>query len=250
MKDQRALAYVNLFAVLGAIPKLCELDEEAKKLIEGANISIGFAVKGGPKGTLSFKDGVAKMEEGLNKPIIKIPFNTPEKFNGMIDGTVLPIPCKGFLHIGFLLKKFTALTDILTKYLRADKEALKDEEFFNKSTELMLNVIANAVAQLANNDKVSMSSASYIVDGKIALNIGGGPSIAVIAKDHKLSVCHDVEGYRSYMTFRDMKVARDLFDGNINAVAAIGFGDVRVGGMISQADNINRILDRVALYLA
>ena len=189
MKDQRALAYVNLFAVLGAIPKLCELDVEAKKLIEGANISIGFAVKDGPKGTLTFKDGVAKMEEGLNKPIIKIPFNTSEKFNGMIDGTVLPIPCKGFLHIGFLLKKFTALTDILTKYLRADKEALKDEEFFNKSTELMLNVIANAVAQLANNDKVSMSSASYIVDGKIALNIGGGQIYFIDNGNHlKVSV--------------------------------------------------------------
>ena len=39
-------------------------------------------------------------------------------------------------------------------------------------------------------------------------------------------------------------------DGDINAVACIGTGVVRVGGMISQVDNINRILDRVALYLA
>lgn len=34
MKDARTLAYINLFAVLGAIPYLCQLDPEAAKLIE------------------------------------------------------------------------------------------------------------------------------------------------------------------------------------------------------------------------
>ena len=52
------------------------------------------------------------------------------------------------------------------------------------------------------------------------------------------------------MRFADMKTARDLYDGRINAVAAVGMGLVRVGGMISAVDNVNRILDRVALYLA
>ena len=37
---------------------------------------------------------------------------------------------------------------------------------------------------------------------------------------------------------------------NINAIAAVGMGQVRVSGMISQVDNVNRILDRVAIYLA
>ena len=54
----------------------------------------------------------------------------------------------------------------------------------------------------------------------------------------------------SPLTFRDMDTARALFDGKINAVASIGTGDVRMAGMISQIDNVNRILDRVALYLA
>jgi len=33
-------------------------------------------------------------------------------------------------------------------------------------------------------------------------------------------------------------------------VACVGTGQVRLEGMISQLDNVNRILDRVALYLA
>ena len=72
-----------------------------------------------------------------------------------------------------------------------------------------------------------------------------------IAKDHTLSmVAGDTDTYTAYMRFADMKTARDLFDGRINAVAAVGMGLVRVGGMISAVDNVNRILDRVALYLA
>ena len=52
------------------------------------------------------------------------------------------------------------------------------------------------------------------------------------------------------MQFDSLQTARDLFDGKINAVAAVGEGKVRICGMISQIDNVNRILDRVALYLA
>ena len=47
-----------------------------------------------------------------------------------------------------------------------------------------------------------------------------------------------------------MALARALFDGNVNAISAVGLGQVRIGGQISQVDNINRILDRVAVYLA
>lgn len=251
MIDKTALSYVNLYAIFGAIPKLCELDEEAHALIADDHISIGFAVRGGPAATLIFDGGTVSLEEGLVHPTIKIPFSSPEKFNGMIDGTVTPIPSRGFFHIGFLLKKFIKLTDILTKYLRADKASLKDPAFFEKSTTLMLYVIAGAIAQLANEDPISRASASYITDGTVRLAIDGGPAATVVAKDHRLSmVAGDTDEYLSYMRFADMRVARDLFDGNINAVAAVGLGQVRIGGMISQIDNINRILDRVAVYLA
>ena len=53
----------------------------------------------------------------------------------------------------------------------------------------------------------------------------------------------------SYMQFSDVKVARDIFDGRVNSVAAVGLGNVRIGGMISQIDNVNKILSRVELYL-
>lgn len=250
MKDQTALAYVNLYAIFGAIPHLCAMDDAAHALIADKRISLGFAVRGGPAATLVFADGVCRMEEGADRAAIRLPFSSPAKFNGMIDGTVTPLPARGFLHLSFLTKTFTALTDILTRYLRADAAALADPVFFEKSTTLMLHVIAAAVAELCNHDPISRTSASYIVDGEVELSIADGPAVSLYAKDHLLRVGVPSGHPLSYMRFADIATARALFDGALNAVVAVGTGAVRIGGMISMVDNVNRVLDRVAQYLA
>lgn len=249
MIDQKTLSYINLYAVLGTLKELCELDPTAKDLIAGERISIGFAVRGGPSATLVFADGACRLVDGCQGCTIKIPLSSPEKFNRVIDGKATPIPTRGFLHLGFLLKKFTKLTDLLTKYLRASEEDLADESFFAISTRLMLHVIGRAIVQIANQDKVGKASASYITDGKIKLEITGSDTLYIDAKDHTLSE-GDAGDITAAMSFRDLHLARALFDGKVNAVAAVGLGDVRICGMVSQVDNINRILDRVSLYLA
>ena len=251
MSDAKTLAYINLHAILGTIPYLCELDEKARELIKNEKVSIGFRVKGGPSGALCFADGRAWFAEVCDSCNIILPFSSPEKFNGMIDGTVTPIPSKGFTRIGFLLKKFLPLTDILSSYLRADKKALEDPIFFEKSTILMFHLITSAIAQIGNVDPIGQASASYIVDGDIKLAIGDDLALTIRAKDHVLTAVHSApESVMSFMRFEDIRLARALFDGEVNAVAAVGEGKVRIGGMISQVDNVNRILDRVALYLA
>ena len=52
------------------------------------------------------------------------------------------------------------------------------------------------------------------------------------------------------MEFGSMEIARDLFEGRRNSLACIGTGDIRLGGQVPMLDNMNRILDRVGLYLA
>ena len=251
MTDSRTMAFINLHAVLGTIPYLCELDENAQELIKNEKIAIAFEVKNGPSGALRFNGGKCSFTESTENCAIRLPFSSPEKFNGMIDGTVTPIPSKGFTKISFLLKKFMPLTDILSSYLRADEKALEDKKFFDISTKLMFHLILSAIAQIGNEDKVGRASASYITDGAIKLAIGTEISLAVLAKGNKLTAIHKAcEDFTSYMQFESIELARALFDGKINAVACIGEGKIRIGGMISQVDNVNRILDRVALYLA
>lgn len=249
-KDPRVLAHCNLFGVFAAIPTLLTLDPEAKKLVEDKTVAIGFAVKNGPRGTLLLDKGKAEMKKGIDKCSIKLYFPSCEKFNAMIDGKGLPIPVSGFHHLGFLLGPFLKLTDILSSYLRPAEGALSDPVFFERSTLLMLHVIAGAVAEIGNEDKIGRFSASNIVNGVIRLSIGDTVSVGIRAKEHFLEAIHGDpgEGF-SEMAFDSLTTARDLFDGKINAVAAVGEGKVRIGGMISQVDNVNRILDRVAVYL-
>ncbi len=250
MTDQRTLAYINLYGVLGALTALCDHVPEAKKILGSSGCSIGFAVKDGPAATLTFVGGKCILKDGVEDCTVKIPFSSPEKFNGMVDGTVTPVPVKGFTKLPFLLGKFKKLTDLLEEYLRPAPEKLEDEVFLRRSTIIMFRVITAAIAQIANHDKIGQFSASYIVDGAIKLEIPGVTKAALIARDGILTCSDKVpKMYLSSMTFADVKTARDLFDGKINSVAAVGNGGVKIAGMISQIDNVNRILSRVELYL-
>lgn len=251
MKNPVTLARCNLFAVLGAIPHLLRIDPDAAALVAGKNVRIGFAIKNGPRATLAFSDGTAEMIKGTDSCSIKLWFPSAEKFNAMIDGTASPIPVSGFHHIGFLLGPFTKLTDLLSAYLRPAPKKLDDPVFFERSTTLMLYVIGRAIVQVGNHDEVGRFSASNITDGKIKLGIGEDLSVAIHCEDHRLMFNQSPSRDRvtSQMVFDSLQTARDLFDGRINAIAAVGMGQVRISGMISQVDNVNRILDRVAIYL-
>ena len=253
MTDSKTLAYINMYAIFGTLENLCELDENARALLKNKKpISIGFDVKNGPADTLYFKNGYCRLEDGCNpKCTIKLPVSSCEKFNGMIDGTVTPFPSKGLIHLGFLLKSFTPLTDLLTKYLRPDPKDLEDPVFFETSTKLMFYLISVAISQIGNQDEIGRFSAHLIPDGVIKMSIKDGPAAGIRVRDHHLvTIKKNPEKYRAIMEFENIKLARDLFDGKVNAVACIGQGSIAMGGMINMIDNLNRILDRVALYLA
>ena len=98
MTDSRTLAYINMYAVLGTLENLCELDEKAKEIISTIEkpISVAFDVKGGPSATLTFSKNGCRMDDGVKADCdIKIPVANCDKFNGIIDGKVTPIPTKG-----------------------------------------------------------------------------------------------------------------------------------------------------------
>ncbi len=252
MKDTKTLAYINMFAILGSLPRLLELDRRARRLASLEDgVSIAFDVAGGPKATFTFDSGKCFVLRGIHECDIHLFFKNCEHFNGMIDGTAMPIPTKGLTKIGFLTKNFTKMTDILSAYLRPTEESLADGKFFNISTSLMLSVIGGAVAEIGNHDKVGMFSASNIDDGTVMLSIKEGPAAYIRSSNHRLTASNEpFERPRAIMEFASMKVARNLFDGKINSFDCIGKQQITMCGFISMLDNVNRILDRVSVYLA
>ena len=253
MTDSRTLAYINLYAVLGTLENLCELDSKSKEILSEMKkpVSVCFDVKGGPAATIKFTKNGCRMEDGKKPCDIYIPVVSCEKFNGIIDGTVTPIPAKGFTKIGFLLKTFTALTDRLTELMKPTEEALKDPEFFELSTALMFYTISVALSQIGNQDAIGKASASYMADGEISFLIKDGPAATLRVKDNHLVTVKQKSGNpRAIMQFDNTRLANDLFNGKVNAMECIGKGTIEIRGLLSMVDNMNRSLDRVALYLA
>ena len=140
---------------------------------------------------------------------------------------------------------------MLSKYLRATEEDLKDDKFFEISTKLMFYVITVALSQIGNNDEIGKFSASFIPDGIIDVSIKDCVGATIRVKDHHMvTIKKKPDAFRSQMEFDNISLARDLFDGKVNSIACIGEGTIAMHGQINMIDNVNRILDRVALYLA
>ncbi|MBR6522108.1 MAG: hypothetical protein IKT47_05530, partial [Oscillospiraceae bacterium] len=152
--------------------------------------------------------------------------------------------------ISFLLGPFTKLTDRLNAVLRPSEEAMKDRAFFEKSTTLTLYTIAGAISALANNDSISKISADYTVDGDISLGIKDAAYITLRVKDkHFTTIKQKCENPRAIMEFADLDLAAGLFAGSVSTINEMCKGTIYLRGMISMLDNVNRILDRVSVYL-
>lgn len=251
--DPSVLAYVNLNAVIGAIPELVARVPEARAIAEKdpKRTSVSFAVRGGPKGTLAFEDGVAAYLPERTSATIRLPFVSPGAFNKVIDGEAQPIPVTGFHRIGFLLAVFAPLSELLESYLRPSEEALADPEFRATSTILTLFVAASAAAQIANQDRSGKFSAALIPDGDIALEVGDTLSYTLRVVDHRITfVPEPSPNPRAAMHFVDLETVSGVLSGTLSAMACICDGRIAMRGMLNMLDNTNRILDRVGQYLS
>jgi len=191
------------------------------------------------------------MTEGDAGCTCKMVFPSPEAFNNLIDHSKPGIPVKNPVQVlSFLLGPFTKLTDRLTQLLRPSEDALKDRAFFELSTTLTLYTISGAISALANNDSISKISAEYTVDGEISLGIKNVASVTLVVKDHHFTTVKAPSTKpRAIMEFADLDLAAGLFAGKVSTINEMCKGTIYLRGMISMLDNVNRILDRVSVYL-
>lgn len=250
--DPRAAAYVNLYAVLGALPELVRRVPEARALLarDPRPVSIAVVVRGGPRGVLAFRDGEVRVVPDRAVGTVVLPFASPAAFNRVLDGTAQPVPVSGFHRVRFLTQVFGPLTELLTRYLRPAPEDLVDPAFRTTSTVLTLHVALAAAAQLGNEDRSGRFSAHLIGDGDVALEVTGELAYTLRARDHRLTFLpHPAPRPRAALTFADLGTAGALLAGEVSAMSCLGDGRMAMRGTVSMVDNVNRILDRVGHYL-
>ncbi len=254
MTDPRSMAYVNLYGVLATLENLCALDEQAKAIVSKLSkpVSLCFDVKNGPCATLHFSQKGCRFTEGSTGCTCKMTFGSPAAFNNLIDHSKPGIPTKHPAQVlSFLLGPFTKLTDRLTEILRPSPEALQDRAFFELSTTLTFYTIVGGISALANTDVISKISAGNTVDGDIHLGIEGVAAATIRVQDHRFTTIKEAPANpRAKMEFADLDLAAALFNGTASTINELCKGNIRLAGMISMVDNVNRILDRIAVYLA
>lgn len=247
------MAFVNAYGVLRTFENLCDTVDEAKAVCKELKkpVSICFDVNDGPCVTYHFTNDGCKFTEGDYGCTCKMKFSSPEKFNDLIDNSKPGVPVKNPVQVlQFLLGPFTKLADILVKYLQPKEEDMKDREFFEKSTILTMYTIGGAICALANEDSISRQSASYIIDGDVQMGITDTVYVTIRCRDHKLELIKEKpDTPRAIMEFKTIDLANGLFTGTASTMAELCAGNIYMSGMINMIDNINRILDRVAVYL-
>lgn len=253
MTEQKAMAYVNLYGVLGALENLCALDAEAKAVVAGIKkpVAICFEVKGGPCRTFHFSKDGCRASEGDAGCTCKMQFASPAAFNRMIDEGKPGVPVKGVISLlSFLTGPFTKLTDRLAAVLRPDEAALADRAFFEENTLMTMYVIAGAISGLANSDSIAKISAGNTPDGDISLGIKNSVAVTIRVRDHVFTTIKaPAENPRALMEFADIDLANGLFNGKVSTINEMCKGNIRLAGVLSMVDNVNRILDRVSVYL-
>lgn len=255
MVEEKAMAYVNMYGVLGSLENLCAIDEKAKAILSKLDepAALCFSVVNGPCCTFTFSKDGCVMTEGKEGCNMMMTFAAPKLFNALIDKSIPGVPTKAPAKtLKFLMGSFTELTNILNDVLRASEETLAaDRALFEENTVMTMYVIAGAVSALANYDSISRISAGNTVDGDVQMSIPGVASITIRVKDHKFqAIKHASENPRATMEFADIDLAHGLFAGTVSTINEMCKGRIVLAGMISMIDNINRILDRVSVYLA
>ena len=253
MKEAKAMAYVNMYGVLATLENLCQIDDQAKAVLRELKkpVSICFDVTNGPCCTFNFTQDGCKMSEGTYGCTCKMNFASPEKFNALIDDSKPGVPVKGAVQVlSFLLGPFTKLTNRLTQLLMPSEADLKDRAFFEESTVLTFYTIAGAISALANTDSVSKQSALYTVDGDVSMGINDVCYATIRVNNHTFrTIKEKAQSPRAVMEFATIDLANGLFNGTASTMAELFAGHIYMAGMISMVDNINRVLDRVAVYL-
>lgn len=88
------------------------------------------------------------------------------------------------------------------------------------------------------------------MDGEISLGIRDAAYVTISVRDHRFTTVKTrAEKPRAIMEFADLDLAAGLFFGKVSTINEMCRGTIYLRGMISMLDNVNRILDRVSVYL-
>lgn len=248
----RARLYLN--AVLPAFEDLLEHSEVARAIIGNRKFTLTFQTSSGLKSSLSFKDQHCEFvrESGAKSQII-LHFITEEQLNREFEneGFRIPIPIKGASRVADI-KAFKALSKLLESYLRPSQSMLGDPQIHSLHVGMQLGIALRATIELTKHEQLSRMIMQDAPDGTAHFSVGpDGYGAWLNWKNGTLTSGKGTPATEAhaYVEFSNAETALQAVGNQIDVMAAIGKGEIKVTGLIPLADALGYIFERIPLYI-
>jgi hypothetical protein len=249
------LSRLYLHAVLPCLGALVTHDPAARQIVGSLKAAIVFRIRGGPAVTIRLGNGSATYERGAARaPSVVLFFFSDRHLNAFFGGNALavPVPIWGGWRLG-LLARFTKLTDRLTAVMDGHPDVLATAEGRALHAQLSLIVAGLGLCPLATGDVPARNALAHAPAGLACFTIEGAQN-ATVWFDQGPGTCDAGWGpppRRPDVTvaFVDYGIAFSALREEIDTIAAIGTGDIKVTGLIPLADGVNLAMERLSDYL-
>jgi len=247
------LSRLYLGAVLPCLTDLAEHDERARDILGTSQGAIEFRVLQGPSATLRLAGGRVACEEGRGRyPSVILLFFGDDHLNAFFSGKkwAVPLPVWGGWRVN-LLARFSKLAHRLEAVLDGAPDVIDSAAGRRLHARLSLVVAGLALRPLAEGDAAAREVLRALPPGLASFTIGG-EAHATIWFEHGSNRVGWSEPPRLpdvRIVFEDARTAYAALREEIDTMAAVGSGKIRVDGLVPLADGLNVVMERLRAYL-
>ncbi len=249
------LSRLYLDAVLPCLTDLANQNGAVREFIGGLEGSIVLAILGGPAVTIRLRRERIDCETRWSGvPSVVLLFFGNRHLNAFFSGKkwAVPLPLWGGWRIG-LLKRFSQLAGVLEAFMNGDPAALATSGGRRLHARLSLIAAGLGLRALALGDAEARTALRSLPPGLACFSIEGEDA-ATVWFDHGSSDC--AAGWSApprrpdvRITFADVQVAYGAMRDELDTMAAVGCGKIRVEGLVPLADGLNSVMERLRVYL-
>lgn len=249
------LSRLYLGAVLPCLTDLAAQDPTAQQILGATRATIVLRILAGASATVHLRQGRVDCENGSARGAsVILLFASNAHLNAFFSGKkwAVPLPVWGGWRIG-LLARFSKLAERLEAVLNGAPLVLKSASGRRLHTRLSLIAAGLGLHALACGDHASRQALRSVPIGLAAFSIDGQEN-ATVWFNH--DAADNASGWGTpprrpdvCIEFADIDVAYAAMRDELDAMAAVGSGQITVQGLVPLADGLNFVMERLRIYL-
>lgn len=246
-------ARLYLQAVLPTLAELWPLEAEMRAAAGEAPFSIAFQTLGAARQALAFDGSRAWAWQTTEAAQLELVFLTARQAIATFEqrGALPPLPRRGFNRLGHA-KRFEAAAAVMAKRLRPAPEALTDESTAARFAHLQLGIALRGAVLLIRFEAAANAHFTSAPHGVAVFAISGIEQprwIDYTPGTLGTGVGDPPREPDTTITFSTGQIAAASVRDEIDAMAAVNAGRIRLHGLVPLADHLNHLMEHVSDYL-